>query len=474
MTYKKEEKCNVVIWGAGKLYYMIKKDLANTNIVAIIDTNAELHGKILDGISIISPDQIKEVRFDYIIIAIHDLQKAGEVGKQLINMGVPQNKIVTRTKLPDITGVFPKVRQNKEEKELTAWLDEHETPKILVVSHDFSYSGIPIASQNMCMALSELGSAVVLASSRISFGPNIKNELENKNITYMEELPLAYGSVWFREIIKKFDLIVVSSITQKDFLQMCIQNAVKCMLWVHETDDQYYEDVYLLPEKNLYVYGGGNRVIKRFSQFYKDIPIKCLQYYLPETKPVRKKEKRNKVVFCFAASIIKRKAPDLVVKAIEGMPDRYRNKFVCLLIGEVGAGQFWNSYAQKVNDIDEIEMKGVMEQSKLDELIADIDVFLCPSRDDPMPIVVTQAMMHEKFCIISENVGQAEYIVQGENGFVFQNENIEELREYMMWAIDHPEQLLYASQKSRKIYDREFSLQAMVCNMKKAMLEMKV
>ena len=441
---KSDRKKNVVIWGAGKLYHMIKKDLVNTNIVAITDTNAEMHGKILDGVSIISPEQIEEVAFDYIIIAIHDLQKTGEIVKQLINRGVLARKIITRTGLADITGVFPKVVQNKEEKELSIWLAEQRVPKILVVSHDFSYTGIPIASQNMCLALTELGCAVVLASSRISFGSNIKKELGNKNIAYIEGLPLAYSSVWFGEIVKKFDFIVVSSIIQKDFLEMCMKNAVKCMLWVHETDEQYYEDAYLLPNDNLHVYGGGNRVIKKFSQVYRDIPIKSLQYYLPETKPLRKKVERNKVVFCFAATIIKRKAPDLVVKAIEEMPDRYRNKFMCLMIGEVGERLFWDSYAQKINDIDEIEMKGVMEQSELDELIADIDVFLCPSRDDPMPIVVTQAMMHEKFCIISENVGQAEYIVQGENGFVFQNENVEELREYMMWAIDHPEQLQHS------------------------------
>ena len=102
-----------------------------------------------------------------------------------------------------------------------------------------------------------------------------------------------------------------------------------------------------------------------------------------------------------------------------------------------------------------------MNQEQLDRFYQHIDVLLCPSRDDPMPIVVTQAMMHAKPCIISENVGQSEYIKQGENGFTFRNEKTDELAECMVWTLEHRPELRVIGERTREIYETEFSKDSM-------------
>jgi glycosyltransferase involved in cell wall biosynthesis len=46
---------------------------------------------------------------------------------------------------------------------------------------------------------------------------------------------------------------------------------------------------------------------------------------------------------------------------------------------------------------------------------------ICASRDDPMPVVVTEAMMFSKVCICSENTGSANIIQDGNSGFVYKD-----------------------------------------------------
>ena len=110
----------------------------------------------------------------------------------------------------------------------------------------------------------------------------------------------------------------------------------------------------------------------------------------------------------------------------------------------------------------QIEWMEELPQEELDQYYENIDVLICPSRDDPMPIVVTQAMMHEKTCIVSDEGGQAEFIIHKKNGFIFKSEDRRALKETLMWVADHRECLSMIGRESREIYDREFSEKIML------------
>lgn len=51
----------------------------------------------------------------------------------------------------------------------------------------------------------------------------------------------------------------------------------------------------------------------------------------------------------------------------------------------------------------QIEWKEELPQEALDLYYENIDVLKCASGDDPMPIVVSQAMMHERSCIVADH-----------------------------------------------------------------------
>ena len=461
----------VLIWGAGKLYSELKEELSDINVIYIVDNNTLLQGKQIDNIKIISCEKLKEIVFDQILILVKNENMIQEIKSQLKDLSIPEEEIYIYKEILDVKKRFPKVITQKEEIEMSEWLGQNLSyKKALVIIPFFSYSGVPISSMNMCLALKDMGYNVILASQDVESDGIIK-ELKKFKIDYLRNISKYWESKWIADSVSKFDFIVVSSLIQQDFVSVCSTLKAKFLWWIHETEEICYRKV--MPNfNNIYIYGVGNRVIRIFNNHYKDIEIKKLNYWIPESK---KDSKNNNNIFTFGiiGTICKRKAQDLVLYAIKRMPLRYRNGFRCVIIGKpINKDEYWNENNVLLDEVPEIQYLGELVQSEVDEMYREIDVLICPSRDDPMPIVVTQAMMNEKFCIISENVGQEEYIINGENGFVFSNEDIEELKEYMIWTLENKDRINKNLKISREVYEKEFSSNVMKINITKIMEEM--
>lgn len=83
---------NIVIFGTG-LYYYNRKDsdcLKESNIIAFLDNDTQKQGTTLDGIPILNPKEIVQLKYDYIIImSVYYDQMLG----QLLSLGVDKSKI---------------------------------------------------------------------------------------------------------------------------------------------------------------------------------------------------------------------------------------------------------------------------------------------------------------------------------------------------------------------------------------------
>lgn len=86
------------------------------------------------------------------------------------------------------------------------------------------------------------------------------------------------------------------------------------------------------------------------------------------------------------------------------------------------------------------------------------DIMICPSREDPMPTVAAEAMMHGVPCIVSDVTGTAEYIENGMNGFVFHTEDARELSDKIAWFVLNNEKICNMGTNARLTYERIFSM----------------
>lgn len=83
---------DVIVFGTGGFYQKYKEQLImkGINIVAYTDNDLKKHGTFFEGKPVISPSKIKQIEYDYIIIASSFWI---EIEAQLVQMGIEMNKI---------------------------------------------------------------------------------------------------------------------------------------------------------------------------------------------------------------------------------------------------------------------------------------------------------------------------------------------------------------------------------------------
>lgn len=148
-----------------------------------------------------------------------------------------------------------------------------------------------------------------------------------------------------------------------------------------------------------------------------------------------------------------RKGQDLAIEAFRKLPAGAKSKAELWLIGNATAPEF----AEKIGAMaaGEEHIRFVPAQKDSDayhRLYESLEVQICPSRTDPMPLVVFDGMMHGCPEILSDTVGQSEFIRNGENGYVFPAEDVTALRDCMARIIENAERFPELSRASRRTF----------------------
>ena len=200
-------------------------------------------------------------------------------------------------------------------------------------------------------------------------------------------------------------------------------------------------------------YGVGDRVFRMFHLFYPDKEIGSMIYYLPDQYKLQK-NKSDSFTFSFIGSDRKRKGVDILVQAVKSLEENIRNQIKVIMVCPDAEVDDYNM----IKEIPQISMVGEKKQEEILDIYSQTDVLVCPSRDDPMPIVVTQAMQYKIPCIVSNQVGQHIYLRDNKGGFVFENENYRQLARIMELCVLKGD-LREEGKKAREVYDRFFSKQ---------------
>ncbi|MCI8981912.1 MAG: glycosyltransferase family 4 protein [Hungatella sp.] len=461
----------LIIWGTGNLYQKYKDYLFRFDIIKLCDSNENKQGTIIDNIEVIKPSQLVEYAFDMVVVMSTAIK---QICDELKRIGISDKKVILYSQLCLLNNSQICIHHAATEVSFDSWYIQNKSD-ILLISHGYSYTGVPVALYNMAMVLKKMGYSVLMAAME---GGPLSKELESSGIDYIDDLEMFYQTNNFTSMLSMFKVVVIGTFALYHFVISLDIKEIPVLWWIHETYAQYYVGKEELPQKdNIKFFAGGNRVKKIFNNYYEKVKIKNLQYCIPDSHDAADKNLQNKkenLVVAIIGTIEYRKAQDILLDAIIKMPIKYKSKIKIIIVGKPFKQSI--SFAEKVkilrNQIENIEWIYEMSQKELDVFYKDIDVLVCPSRDDPMPIVVTQAMMHEKVCIVSEHVGQAEFIEESENGFVIPNEDSSKLMDILMWLLDNREQCALIGKASRKIYEKEFSEEIMERQLSKILREM--
>ena len=91
--------------------------------------------------------------------------------------------------------------------------------------------------------------------------------------------------------------------------------------------------------------------------------------------------------------------------------------------------------------------------------------------EETMSIVTTEGMMYGKLCIVSDRTGMADYIKEGENGFICKVGDVVNLYEKIRYIIHNREKLLEIGKRARKTYEEYFTMDRFEENLNRCVLE---
>lgn len=434
----------VIVFGTGMKYQKMRHMFQNMQIQAIVDSNSKKQGTWLDGYLIDSPKNVSKYDYDFIILVGKYYQQMRE---QLLDNGISADKILDEEHKGIFDGIIT-IFSYAPERAL------EKKKKIALVSHDMSLTGAPVVLLTMAEVLKKNGYIVDVISEKEG---KLTFSLIEKGIGVIQYQSLNLSPSQMREVFDKYDYIVANTVTIYSFVKKVSLLDKPILWWLHEEDDVYEQYKITAKElfmpKNVHIFGVGNRARQSYKKYSEGCCIPELLYGVEECAVLPKYEKREKLIFALIGSVCYRKGEDIWHQAIRNKWEIWKEKAEFWMIGTIPDALRAEYEKEKM-----IKIFGSVEHEEVLKLLSKIDVVVCPSRNDPMPVVLTEGMMLKKVCIASDMTGTSEKIVPYENGLICQAGNIGSLQDQMQWVMEHVDKCDSIGQCAYETYKREFSI----------------
>ena len=436
----------IIVFGTGNVYMASREKLQGMDIAAFLDNDPHKQGTYLEGRLIDAPENIGRYAYDCIVLASVHYQ---EMRAQLEGMGIDKDLIIDR----ENRGYWSKIRR----VESYGWAENSLADrKILLITHDLSLTGAPLMLYYGACILKEKGYGVSVYSKADG---RLRYDYLHRGISVSIFEEYDFREEEIRQYFGQYDLILVNTVVLWGLVEKLEKMSVPVLWWLHEEDNAYDEyKVGRLPSyENLHVYGVGNRAVTSYRKHGGKQEIGRLVYGIPDGGDTQRPPERDcggKIIYAVIGYLSKRKGQDIFISAIEKNWERWKDQAKFWVIGAAAPDQ---EKAMKATG--KAEVYGSVSHERMLELYKEIDVVVCPSRNDPMPVVLTEGMMHRKVCIASDMTGTAELITSFENGLVCRADDIESLSQQIEWTINHRDRFEAIGECAYRTYQENFSLE---------------
>lgn len=449
----------ILLFGTGDYYNRYKKWFEHQEVPALLDNSVQKQHTVIDGFQVLSPEE--GIRLDYDLIVILSFY-VKQMKQQLISLGVDQNRIYHFYDLHRLFGadrVKRPVRYFLNAEEIDGDR-KTDIPKILLLSNDLALGGPSIALFHAAEILRKQGYTIVYAS--MLDGP-LKQQIIENDIPVIVDENLQISTMQETDWVNAFSLVVCNTLNFHVFLSER-DTRIPVIWWLHDAAF-FYEGVNKnvigkISLSNLTAVSAGPVPAEAVRKFLPDMACGELLYGVADTENrVAATDGKDVIRFITIGFLEERKGQDILLQAVKKLPDGIRHSSEFYIVGH-GDTLFGEQIRSAGTGISEIVFTGSVGREKIHELLRTSDVLICPSRQDPMPTVAAEAMMHSVPCIVSDATGTAAYIHNGEDGFVFPGEDVQALAERIEWCVTNKAELDSIGKKARKLYEKHFSMPA--------------
>jgi len=345
--------------------------------------------------------------------------------------------------------------------------DKEDGKRILMISHDSLLGGATIAFQYAARALKKVGYYVVWLAAQE--GPMLE-ELEKDEIVYIVD-PSFRGSQDWLNYAKNFDLVICNTILLCRQVEKIKNAGIKVIWWIHEASDYYKSHIISDFTKanldKLKVWCVGSFSGKKFEENFAGIPMEIMAYGLPDyTKDASIcfenviENPRDKMIFLSIGTIERRKGQDILSEAIRKLDTEVRDQCLFVFVGKEIQSEVYEEVHRVVADYPEtVTYMGTVNRNTIMQMYRQSDVVLCTSREDPMPVFMTECMMQSRVAICSENTGTAGVLTDRYDGFIYHDNNVNELVEKITYVLKNKDKMQQIRINARQTYEKYFSME---------------
>lgn len=372
----------------------------------------------------------------------------------------------TKTMQTQIINSFPYNFNIFQKSKIKVNDDNFSGRNILIISHELSMTGAPITLQYVVKALIKNGDYPVILSPKDG---KLKDEFLKEGIPVIIDDSI-YGSDNWMNLAENFDIIIVNTIVQYLNIIELSKTSIPTLWWIHDAREGY--ELYMkdiIPNEigdNIHVFCAGiyaKNVLNDYRPSYNpDVFLYGLPDFsmnVPEIPNYKLENEEERLIFVNVGTIEKRKGQDVLAKAISSLSTSYIDKCKFIFIGKKISDNIYASLIEiKKSFPENIELIDEVKRSDIMDIFNQATCIICSSRDDPMPVFMTEGMMMSKICICSENTGTATLIEDGKNGFVYTNNDHKELADKIMYVIENSDKIDSLKRESRKTYENYFDM----------------
>lgn len=347
-------------------------------------------------------------------------------------------------------------------------MDRKYIKNALLITHELSMTGAPVALQYMARQLERDGVFVTVLSPQD--GP-LRVEFLKDNLTVVIDSTITGNTEWLKWA-GAFDLIVVNTVVVYQLIIQLSQINIPVIWWTHDGEMSFQLGANeLLPQtigKNIHVIGGGGYAKRIMDQYRPQYGAGELVYCVPDYASDLSKDFRYRIdrkgkeyLFSSIGSIDKRKGQDVLVEAVNNLSDQYREKCLFLFIGRKNDDWVYS----KVLELREqypgnVELITEVSRDDIRDVYRQSTAVVCTSRDDPMPVFMTESLMLSVPVICSEYTGTYNLLEHKKSGLTYHNNSPMELAEDLIYVIEHLDDIRNIGYAGRKVYENYFTEEA--------------
>lgn len=362
----------------------------------------------------------------------------------------------------ETAGKYEGMRPQKVMDKPTKFPESIPNNSILLVSHEFSLTGAPIALLNLAKTLKRCGFFPIVLSPK---GGELERDLQLNSIPYIIEdrmfIKLYRSDLEFNSFLDKFKLIIFNTIDTLRFAQF-INVAHRKIMWVHEGEFGYSCAKSSFDIKKAFEHLDRVYSVGHYSKSFTDEYIPAdksdvLLYGIEELKDADNMTKKHndKLTFGIFGVVCDRKGTDIFVDAVKKLPKAIKSKCEFKVVGRIDDNA-WTAQVLKAAKGEPIVFTDQMPHDQMMQEMYNTDVVVCSSLDDPMPIVCTEAMQLSRPVICSNHTGTASFIEDGKNSFLWNVEQ-DKLSDIFAKAYKDRTKLDEMGKKWNKVYVENFT-----------------